>query len=584
MISQYVLQGWFSGQSWADYWHLDWFNEFCPATWWAEGSAESAERGLSNIRISTLDHRLDRIERYLTDVEMKGFFNWHNHPMVKLLAVSADNGLTEHNAMLQMKDMLKIMNKHRADRDQPNPKNSDCTDKTARMTSAGYPWSLRENRVLELAKNSTRVRDIVRRICMLYAADYRCLPVEIPEACSDMQLDADEPNIEVADDVDMEPEESECCKRVEEARLHSTTGADPKAEKQFTDFMDSRGKWIKFDVSLGACKVAKVDADAFHYVKDTTTYEFKLVDGIKIDETPLLASPGENIFVVPPLQLDLQKTSSTTQVVYIQDPIDRLLLAFERSEGLFRMGSKALSWADANVSFWKHNCIPSYENADEYQWKVQKWYPWNLPFAARFARLSGFVQDIETKGYFDRYVLPQTWLIKGSDQLNDANHVELKLGKGDVNYHPVPTKCKDQVQEFVDKYPDKNAGCNPSKGPCEAHKCKSMLREYYRWWFHCQLPHACGPNDTPTAMCSEIDVHNYCYNIGARKTPEAYAIFPEDLADPAAHNIPVREVARLLHRICMLYIADYACLPVELPSMYFEATVSNPCLLKPEFR
>ena len=186
-----------------------------------------------------MHHRLQRIERYLNDVEMKGYFNWHNHPMSKFYSEAAKFGLTEWQGLLQMRDMHKTMRTHREKRHQPDPPNSDCTDRTARMTGAFYVWSLKDKQVLALAKKSTRVRDVIRRICMLYAVDYRCLSVTIPEPCKDLQIDVNDPDIKTPDEVDMHPEKTECCKRVAKAKLARTSDAPVNSRAHFRRFVDS---------------------------------------------------------------------------------------------------------------------------------------------------------------------------------------------------------------------------------------------------------------------------------------------------------------------------------------------------------
>ena len=48
-------------------------------------------------------------------------------------------------------------------------------------------------------------------------------------------------------------------------------------------------------------------------------------------------------------------------------------------------------------------------------------------------------------------------------------------------------------------------------------------------------------------------------------------------------GVTARKVAHLLKRVCMLYAADYGCLPVELPSAYFANPGGSDCELKAEF-
>ena len=81
--------------------------------------------------------------------------------------------------------------------------------------------------------------------------------------------------------------------------------------------------------------------------------------------------------------------------------------------------------------------------------------------------------------------------------------------------------------------------------------------------------------------CTDTDVLNFCYGTNARTYPEAWTVMPD--WQLMAEHVPAGDLARVARRICMLYVADYSCLPVKLPDKFFKQPSEKPCELRPEF-
>ena len=78
------------------YWNVSFLDDFCPISYWGVNTmvrntliflshlcftsftlhSQGKKQELAAKSISTLEHRLARVELYLDDIESKGFFNW----------------------------------------------------------------------------------------------------------------------------------------------------------------------------------------------------------------------------------------------------------------------------------------------------------------------------------------------------------------------------------------------------------------------------------------------------------------------------------------------------------------------------
>ena len=144
-----------------------------------------------------------------------------------------------------------------------------------------------------------------------------------------MQADAEKP-------FSMNPDELPCCKRLSQARERSMHGLPADVTDVFQGFVKAQS-WMPAELAstedgdLQKCRLESPQATAFHY-------RGKAVDDATLDAAPVLTAAADNAMAVPPLIMQSVPTSSSP-VVYILDPIERLLLAYDRLEGLFRIGS-----------------------------------------------------------------------------------------------------------------------------------------------------------------------------------------------------------------------------------------------------
>jgi hypothetical protein len=133
---------------------------------------------------TTLEHRIERLSRFVEDIERVGWFDSHLVPQTAFLSLNnmsstalhfMGNGTQLPEHMDALADALSLSD---ADRH---------AEKYAKsMSKAGNPWTVHKAELLRAAASSTDVKDLVIRICMLCATDYQCLPFEPPQLCREL--------------------------------------------------------------------------------------------------------------------------------------------------------------------------------------------------------------------------------------------------------------------------------------------------------------------------------------------------------------------------------------------------------------
>jgi hypothetical protein len=250
------------------------------------------------------------------------------------------------------------------------------------------------------------------------------------------------------------------------------------------------------------------------------------------------------------------------------------------------MGLRDQQFAANNVTFWKQTCILTFSNTDEHDFKshTAKPWPWNLQRSDKLRRFVAFIQDIEEKGYFDAYVAPQTSLLLHSEAYreNEKQAVFRVDNRNDsaIDEHHTSEGCIADISQLSIGI---NHGCKSPFSPeaCEPKKCKDLLRRYYAEW-EAMGKGVIGDNYCAQGnKCSENDVYHFCYHNGARQPTDPWLITMDDLLQ-RDDSTAQRGVAHLLQRLCLLYTADYQCLPLKPPPDYF--TGARNCELKPKFR
>ena len=136
--------------------------------------------------------------------------------MVKFFAEMGKLDLLDDlNAVIDTKELTSELDKLRVSHSLP------ACHSSVSMSKAKNSWAVQGSTLVEEAKSSPKALDLLRRICMLYALDFRCLPVQIPDACADMQLDAPEPKLAVSPTGVKPPSTTSCCQRVEQEKKRS---------------------------------------------------------------------------------------------------------------------------------------------------------------------------------------------------------------------------------------------------------------------------------------------------------------------------------------------------------------------------
>ena len=163
----------------------------------------------------------------------------------------------------------------------------------------------------------------------------------------------------------------------------------------------------------------------------------------------------------------------------------------------------------------------------------------------------------------------------------------------------LPTNIKTQTMTALSESANHNCKVGDGK-TCEHTHCKDLVRRFFR------EANTCGRNKTCSGeygfdgdkycaqgertACSEVDLYSFCYVIGARRTPDPWTVTMQDLllsdADAGKASAAERKrVGSLLHRICLLYAADYECLGgMEPPAAIFVEGTGSRCELRPAFR
>jgi hypothetical protein len=251
------------------------------------------------------------------------------------------------------------------------------------------------------------------------------------------------------------------------------------------------------------------------------------------------------------------------------------------------MGLRDEPYAARNITYWKDICYLTFSALDEHDFhdNVAKPWPWNLRRSDKLARFAAFVQEIEDKGYFDAFVAPQTMLLlQSAAYTENAETAVFRVDSRNdsvIGEHPTSEGCIADLAWVSEK---KKNSCKPpfSAKTCEAKKCKELVYLYHKEWNF-------GGNGVRgdnycvgSNQCSENDIYNFCYHNGARNVLDPWDITMDDLLQRPSDGASQRGVAHLLRRICLLYIADYQCLPLQPPVKYF--TDSGNCELKPEFQ
>jgi hypothetical protein len=338
-IEAFAHMGWFTASSWRENWNLTFLDKHCPISYWAYKSVGfKISPSLQSKQISPLDFRLDRVEAYLEDIEMKGFFNWHNHPITKFLAEVASLGLLKHmNGFIDTKNIIPHVKKHWQ---RSFNKTLQCKNFKS-MSSGTNSWAVTGEQLIYAAYNrkeakvSAKARDILRRICMVYALDFRCMSFKIPKECKDMQLDSRKPNLPIPLNVDMSPENSPCCKRVEQAKQKRgedfAEGAHATAHRPSGGFSSDKEGRQCFLKSLEYYK--ELNFEVYNYPTSKPDPTAECISN-SLPPFTFASSPDGNQLYVPPLPADPNLVAARNKgvEVVVQDPIMRILLAYNRLE------------------------------------------------------------------------------------------------------------------------------------------------------------------------------------------------------------------------------------------------------------
>jgi hypothetical protein len=338
-IEAFAHMGWYSGGSWRKDWNITFLNKHCPISYWAYrtmGYQARKEKGdFRRIELAGgFDFRLDRVEAYLEDIETKGYFNWHNHPMTKFLAESAKLGLLKHtNGFVDTKQVITGLKKHWH---RSYNITLPCANRKS-MSAGENTWAVKGRQMRSAATKSARARALLRRICMVYALDFRCMSFTIPLACKDMQLDVRKPNIPIPTDVDMSPEDSACCKRLAEARQRRRdpmfVEKNAPAKRAAADFaLNTQGKQC-FLKAMPYYKEKNVPV----FIYPTTKHDISAKCVKNASHAPLVFAESEDgkQMYVPPLSAASNFPPTERFEVVVQDPIRRILLAYNRIEVRF---------------------------------------------------------------------------------------------------------------------------------------------------------------------------------------------------------------------------------------------------------
>jgi hypothetical protein len=94
-IEAFTKIGWFDAMYYRKWWDLKVFNSNCQIGYWGTLGMGATQQLAPGTNKSGAHNAVD-LDGDLDDIERRGFFDWHNHPMTAFFVAWEELGLVEH--------------------------------------------------------------------------------------------------------------------------------------------------------------------------------------------------------------------------------------------------------------------------------------------------------------------------------------------------------------------------------------------------------------------------------------------------------------------------------------------------------
>ncbi len=162
---------------------LNWWNRTCLNSTYAADKKQNGRYPCTGSEPkTTTERRLQRLNDFLDEIEVKGFWDQHIAPMSYLIDTNPAKHRTTYFDIQYLNDLADLIV-------ESSSKQKTMFSNMERGNSdRGMDWVIKWKELVSLSSEQELARSAIEKMCHLYRADIECLPYEVSECAQSKDI------------------------------------------------------------------------------------------------------------------------------------------------------------------------------------------------------------------------------------------------------------------------------------------------------------------------------------------------------------------------------------------------------------